>query len=465
MADFSSTPAMIPCCICGVPIEPNPSSMCLTCLRQQADFTREIPNSSSIIYCKSCGCYQTSPTTWARAELESPELLNICMKRVTGLKDMKIVDAHFLYTEPHSRRIRVSLTLQKPFNETILRQTLIITFVVQLQQCPKCCEAATPREHWIAKVQVREASKHKRTLFWLEQQILSNRAHASCTSIERKHDGIDFHFPTKAAANNFVNFVKNKLPIKFEESNKLMGEDIQNSIQDRRFSYSVRVPPINRQELVLLPQYLVKGTGNQCFIAVCFKVNRNIKLIDPVTAKIISVDGPKYWNNPFEPLLTLSSLRKFMVLSIEITGPKIGRFQTADVELTDEETYQDRIIVKTHLGNELKEGDGCLAYDVRASMISDDAMNVFKKHSLPEVIIVGRTHQAAHKKHRERPWHLKQVAPQFSSEQEDFEEFLDDIEENPELRKGIDIYKNEEADDNDPSLKESLIALSEMKIE
>ncbi|OHT16745.1 NMD3 family protein [Tritrichomonas foetus] len=465
MTDFGATTALIPCCICGVPIEPNPSSMCLDCLRQQADFTQEIPNTSSIIYCKSCGRYQTNPTTWTFAELESPELLKICMKRVTGLKEMKIIDAHFLYTEPHSRRIRVSLTVQKPYNSTILRQTLIITFVVQLQQCPQCCEAATPREHWIANVQVREAGKHKRTLFWLEQQILANRAHGACTSIERKHDGVDFHFATKAAANNFVNFVKSKLPIKYEESNKLMGEDIQSAIQDRRFSLSVRVPPINRQELVLLPPHLVQKSGNQCFIGVCFKVNRNIKLIDPVTAKIISVDGPKYWNFPFETLLTLSSLKKFVVLSIETTGPRIGRFQTADVELTDEETYQDRIIVKTHLGNELKEGEGCLAYDIRTTMISDDAMDVFKKHDLPEVIIVGRTHQTSQKKNRQRPWHVKQVAPTFSDDQQDFEEFLDDLEDNPDLRKGIEIYKNPETKEDDPAIQESMIALSEMKIE
>ena len=354
MADFSETPALVPCCMCGILIEPNPSSMCLSCLRQQADFAREIPNSSSVIYCKSCGRYQTSPTTWAFAELESPELLKICMNRITGLKEMKVIDARFLYTEPHSRRIRISLTVQKPYNSAMLRQTLIITFVVQLQQCPECCEAATPREHWIANVQVREAGEHKRTLFWLEQQILNCRAHSTATSVERKHDGIDFHFATRALANNFVNFLKSKLPVKVEESNKLMGEDIQSSIQDRRYSISVRVPPINRQELVLLPSFLVQKTGNQSFIAVCFKISKNIKMIDPVTCKIISVDGPTYWKNPFETLLTLSSLKKFVVVSIDVSGPKVGRFQPADIELTDEDTYQDRIIVKSHLGCDLK---------------------------------------------------------------------------------------------------------------
>lgn len=466
MNEFAETPALVPCCMCGILIEPNPSSMCLTCLRQQADFAREIPNSSSVIYCKSCGRYQTSPTTWKRAELESPDLLKICMSRITGLKEMQVKDSHFLYTEPHSRRIRISLTVEQPYNNTTLRQTLIITFVVQLQQCPDCCEAATPREHWISNVQVREAGKHKRTLFWLEQQILNYRAHSSATSVERKHDGIDFHFASEALAENFIRFLKSKLPIKVEKSNKLMGEDIQSSIQDRRYSISARVPPINRQELVLLPPFFVSKTGNQCFIAICFKMSKKIKLVDPVTCKVISIDGPTYWANEFQTLLNLSSLKKFVVVSIECTGPKVGRFQPADIELTDEDTYQDRIIVKSHLGNDLKEGDSCFAYDIRSSVISDDAMEVFKKKNLPEVIIAGKVPQSSgNKKKRPRPWHLKHVGdlPQFSSDQEDFEEFMNDLEENPELRSGVPIYKNEDANDDD--IEESLIALSEMRIE
>jgi nonsense-mediated mRNA decay protein 3 len=340
-----------------------------------------------------------------------------------------------------------------------------VTFVVNLMQCPDCCEAATPREHWIANVQIRQDTTHKRTLFWLEQQILSHRAHLSSTTIERRHGGVDFHFTDKASGQRFVNFVKSRLPVHVEESAKQMGEDIQCGTLDMRFSFAVRVPPLNRQDLIILPPRFVKGSGNQSFIAVVHKVVKKIKLIDPVTAKMIDVDGPTYWDRPFTPILSLDSLRRFVVISIDPIGPKCGRFQIADVELTDEETYSDRILVRTHLGAHLHESEPCLGYDVRVNVLPDDIQDLFKKQDLPEVIIVGRTQPLAHKRQRKRPWHVKQLAPRPEHEQEEFEEFLDDLENDAELRKEVEIFKNEGVEVSNPELQSSLIAISEMKID
>lgn len=47
------------------------------------------------------------------AELESSELLSLCLKKITGLKQVKLLDAAFIWTEPHSRRIKIRLTVQK----------------------------------------------------------------------------------------------------------------------------------------------------------------------------------------------------------------------------------------------------------------------------------------------------------------------------------------------------------------
>jgi nonsense-mediated mRNA decay protein 3 len=45
--------------------------------------------------------------------LESRELLAICLKRLKGLSKVHLVDAGFVWTEPHSKRIKVKLTIQK----------------------------------------------------------------------------------------------------------------------------------------------------------------------------------------------------------------------------------------------------------------------------------------------------------------------------------------------------------------
>jgi nonsense-mediated mRNA decay protein 3 len=462
---FTSTPAQVPCCVCGIAIDPNPSGMCLDCLRSETNFAQVIPNQLSVIYCRSCGRYQTSATTWQRVELDSPELLQICLKRLTSMREMRIVNAEFLYTEPHARRIRVSLTVQKDaVGGTVLRQTLIITFVVNFIQCPDCQEAATPREHWVSKVQVRHDGASGRTLLWLEQQILSHRALHGATTIERKHGGVDFHFPNKPSGQRFTNFLKTQLPVAVTESAKQVGEDIHSGTLDMRFSFSVRVPPLNRQDLVVLPPRWTRSTGNQSFIAVVYKVGRKIKLIDPVTATMIDIDGPTYWDKPFEPALTVKSMKPFVVIMIDPVGPRLGRFQLADVELTDEETYGERLLVRSHLGAQLKEGAHCCAYDMRACVLPDVVQHIFTKQDLPDVVIAGTGHPTRHRGRRKRVWHLKQLAPRKDDEEE-FEEFLDELENDPDLRKDVNIYRNPDLTDDNPDVRASIIGLSEMKID
>jgi nonsense-mediated mRNA decay protein 3 len=448
---FTSTKSEVPCCLCGVKIDPNPSGMCIDCLRGQTDFTQDLRNTSSVIYCRNCGRYQISPTLWQHAELESPELLQICLKRLTGARQLKILDSQFLYTEPHSRRLRVSLTVQKALiSGAFLRQTLIVTFRVRLLQCPDCVEAATPREHWVSKVQIRQDSLHKRTLFWLEQTILSHRAHEHVMTIARKHGGMDFHFSDKPSGQRFANFLKAQLPVEVKQSAKQVSEDLQCGTLDMRFSFSVRVPPLNRQELIALSPRLIRRTGGQSVVAVVHRISKKIKLIDPASAKMISVDGTNYWERPFQAALSLSSLTRFIVISIEPVGPQLGKFQCADVELVDEETYADQVIVRSHLGGELHEGEPCVGYDLRTAILPDDLQVAFAKQKVPDVVIVGRCQAADSRRQRRRAWHVRELAPRDDAEQAEFDEFLDDLESDADLRKGINIYRNTDAP-GDPS--------------
>ena len=49
------------------------------------------------------------------------------MKKVKGLNKVKLVDAGFLWTEPHSRRLKVKVTIQKEvLNGAILQQTFVV---------------------------------------------------------------------------------------------------------------------------------------------------------------------------------------------------------------------------------------------------------------------------------------------------------------------------------------------------
>jgi len=58
---FQSTAPTILCCMCGTGIEPNPSNMCVNCIRSQVDITEGIPKQLILNFCRYCGRYHQPP--------------------------------------------------------------------------------------------------------------------------------------------------------------------------------------------------------------------------------------------------------------------------------------------------------------------------------------------------------------------------------------------------------------------
>lgn len=56
--------------------------------------------------------YLQPPSEWITCSLESRELLSLCLKKLKGLNRVKLVDAGFVWTEPHSKRIKVCCYIQ-----------------------------------------------------------------------------------------------------------------------------------------------------------------------------------------------------------------------------------------------------------------------------------------------------------------------------------------------------------------
>ena len=114
--------AMVRCCMCGIMTASNAANTCINCLKSQIDITEGISKQVVLHHCRECNRYQRPP--WTLCELESAELLSICLKQIKGLKRVKMLDASFIWTEPHSRRIKVKLTVQKEVHQnTLLQQT------------------------------------------------------------------------------------------------------------------------------------------------------------------------------------------------------------------------------------------------------------------------------------------------------------------------------------------------------
>jgi len=110
----------------------------------QVDITEGIQKACTVLWCKECNrwlnvrpgqaCVRRRlmrlpqpPKAWVRADLESKELLTFCVKKVKGLAKVKLVDAAFIWTEPHSRRLKLKLTVQaEVLNGAILQQTFVV---------------------------------------------------------------------------------------------------------------------------------------------------------------------------------------------------------------------------------------------------------------------------------------------------------------------------------------------------
>lgn len=73
---------------------------------------------ASVSFCRNCERFLAPPTSWTLAKPESAELLSICLKKLKGLNKVRLTEAHFIWTEPHSKRLRVSMTIQKEVRRT-----------------------------------------------------------------------------------------------------------------------------------------------------------------------------------------------------------------------------------------------------------------------------------------------------------------------------------------------------------
>ena len=85
-------------------------------------------------------------------ENQGPQLGNIF---AFFISQVKIIEAGFLYTEPHSRRIKVKLTVQKEVTKNVeVQESFVVEFTEHYQQCEDCQKEFTPHT-WGACVQVR----------------------------------------------------------------------------------------------------------------------------------------------------------------------------------------------------------------------------------------------------------------------------------------------------------------------
>jgi nonsense-mediated mRNA decay protein 3 len=440
------------CCVCGLPINPNSANMCVPCLRSKIDISEEIPRQSYINFCRGCQRYNIPPSHWVTAELESPQLLAILLKRVKGLSKVRLVDASFVWTEPHSKRIKVKLIIEKAvFSSTVLQHSFVVEFVVMPSFCEDCHQGAA-KDHWNAVVQLRQKVKHKKTFYYLEQLILKHRAHVRTINIKERPDGLDFYYSTRNDAIKMVDFLQSVAPVRLKLSERLMSTDLQSNTANFKHTYSVEIVPICKDDFICLPAKLARSSGNISQVLLCLRVGTSLKLIDPNTLQLAEVTNEKYWKEPFSAICSYGDLLEFVVLDVEPVSTR-GKFALADVQCVrarDLGRASGSFFTRTHLGNLLRPGDSCLGYDLTSLNTNNSDFESLDHCQLLPVLLVKKHYPYRRKNRRSRKWKLKtldkeiECTNQFEQDKASaaFESFLQDVEEDRELRSTINIFKN-----------------------
>ena len=152
------------CCECGAPIDGQTSAgaLCYDCVKNTNDISRGIERQAVINFCRDCDRWLLPPASWVTAAPESRELLALCLKKLRGLNRVRIIDASFVWTEPHSRRIRVKITVQDSVAEGVmLQQSFEVVYIVHAQQCPECAKSYTAN---VWRASVRDPNKQAHAL-------------------------------------------------------------------------------------------------------------------------------------------------------------------------------------------------------------------------------------------------------------------------------------------------------------
>ena len=74
-----------------------------------------------------------------------------------GVSSVELIDSSWVWTEPHSKRIKLRLTVKARLSaaDISIQQRVMVTFREKNKQCPDCDREFTNRT-WDAIVQVRE---------------------------------------------------------------------------------------------------------------------------------------------------------------------------------------------------------------------------------------------------------------------------------------------------------------------
>jgi len=133
---------------------------------------------------------------------------------------------------------------------------------------------------------------------------------------------------------------------------------------------------------------------------------------------------------------------------------------------------------RTHLGAILQPGDSVVGYYLSNSNFNSDEFSQLPADRIPDIMLVKKSYPNRRKKTKGRNWQLRSIGKEAGEEgdtgagrgvvgrmggrdqkkvDEDYELFLRELEEDPEMRSGVNLYKvNNKAGDSTASIEAHL---------
>ena len=302
------TYSKIVCCLCSAVIDANPRGTCEACLKKSLNIKTCIPTEFELVYCKECHRFLRPP--YVKIERESADMMKLCLSRIKSYdKKIKIIDSNFIYTEPHSKVIKIKITIQKEIEKNIISQDLIIEFKEKWNLCRDCQKLQTPHT-WASCVQIRQRVPHKKTMLYLEQIILKNKMQKSSLYFEEANDGFDFFFSTRRAGEIFSNWIATVVPSKITYTKKYV------SLSTSTFTYLVDVANVAKYDLFLLDKESYKKLGGIGPLLICTRLSSRTIFEDPRTFNHLYLDGNTFFKYKFNKFCNSNQLTEFLVLDV-----------------------------------------------------------------------------------------------------------------------------------------------------
>ena len=480
------TYSKIICCICGIAMDANSEGICEACAKKNIDITTGITKVASLIYCRTCERYKRPP--WIKVERESQDMMNLCLSKIKGLNKVQLIDSSFVWTEPHSKEIKVKLTIQKELNKSLISTSFIVTFKEDWTQCEDCKKTFTPHI-WRAVVQLRQKVNHKRTFLFLEQVILKHKAQNKALNIKEHPEGVDFYFSNRSQANSFCSFIHEFVPCQMKTSRQLISVDEKSNEAEYKETFRLEIAPVCQDDLVILNEDNYKKLGSIGPVLLCYKQIKSLKFIDPITFETLDLDNNTYWRYELKSEIDRKCLSEFLILNVEeeidykklaendksqrvikkivnnrkekkqkmelddtkssiktnmtnsskymellekkLEDKKIKIVNVKCIRNSEKEENKEVIEVRTFLGKKMHPGDVYYGYDLTRINISDENEEFLskKKGKIPDIILVKKKYN-----NYKRIFKLKHLKMEVEDENEESEEEKEN-EENIENKK------------------------------